>query len=640
MMSNGNELSEERSSPEMIISSDDTNTSKSSDSSPNSDMSNLSQDGSALGMVARTQDETAATPESPLISGTTSKSYNVKLAELLPREIPPATLMAVDCFEKLVTTAVTEKIKLYCSQEAKVSAVIVDLSFPKSYADLLKNNRSLIAVIIKQIFTFIETTAESRLILPEVGIDTLLYLCTQENILKDITQCTSIQVHFSAESWDEIQNNIREVISYLTMRVSPTSINCIPSKNLPFKTSRNHIRNLRDQLITLSSEFAGIQHLTYGDHIIIGENNNLDPDSSNGDTPPRKKIKKRTKLKLLSVPGNRIKNSLFTFDSLQCHLQGEPIAAYSYWQLEKVHKNGNTGVGTTVAIVDSGIDPAHPSFENKGNIKFFEDYSGDPNLNPDAISHGTLCAGIACGNHCPQNPECPQGVAPGAKLAIYKIVLNGESHGTARWHSVLKALEDINGRSDIDVVSLSLGSLQFIPEIAHAITTLVNKNIIVVCAASNHGYKFSQPICYPARLGHTLCIGSHGLHGKPSSFSPVGQQIDFLAPGENIIGPASGSNSIKCDSGTSYATPAVAGLICLILGFIKQQCPGHLLHFKNQWVMKEILREISISPGKHSDDSGFGALNPLRFFEQPGRVLDSVLTDVIVRPNDLNSIQS
>ena len=453
----------EESSPEMIISS--PNDSKSSDSSPNSDTSNLSQDGSVLGMLARTQD--VGTTSS---SGTTSMSYNVKLTDLLPREIPPATLLAVDDFEKLLTTTVTEKIQLYRSQEhrlkdAKVSATIVDFSFPKSYADPLKNNRSLIATIIKQIFTFIETTTESRLILPEVGIDTLLYLCTQKNILEDVTQCTSIEVHFSAESWVEIQNNIREVISYFKC-VSPTSVDCIPSKNLPFKTSRNRIRNLK-----LISEFAGIEHLTYDGHNIIGENNNLDhPDSSNGESlsPPRKKIKK-PKLKLISVPGKSIKNSLFTFDSLQCgHLQndtGEPFAAYSYWQLGKVHESGNTGVGTTVAIVDSGIDPAHPSF-NKGNIRYFEDYSGDPNINTSAnTNHGTLCAGIVGGNHSPQYPECPRGVAPGTKLAIYKIISTGER--SAMWYSIYQALEHIIGRQDIiDVVSLSLGSLQFIPEIA------------------------------------------------------------------------------------------------------------------------------------------------------------------------------
>ena len=271
-------------------------------------------------------------------------------------------------------------------------------------------------------------------------------------------------------------------------------------------------------------------------------------------------------------------------------------------------------------------------------------------LNPVAADHGTLCAGIACGTTFPYlhntavdsyedgNDFFPSGVAPDAKLIVCKTLRHGED--SAQWNTVLNALQWIKNKSDegadIDVVSMSLGSLQFIPEIAKAITELVNINIIVVCAASNLGYKYSQPISFPARLGHVLCIGSHGSHGKPSSFSPVGQQIDFLAPGENIIGPSNAqyNHHLTTDSGTSFATPAIAGLICLILSYIKSHKYNYLNYFKNHWVMKEILREISTSPGRHSDDMGFGALNPLQFFQQPERVLNSILNGVIFCEND------
>ena len=50
--------------------------------------------------------------------------------------------------------------------------------------------------------------------------------------------------------------------------------------------------------------------------------------------------------------------------------------------------------------------------------------------------------------------------------------------------------------------------------------------------------------------------------------------------------------------------------------------------------MKEILREISASPGRHSDDMGFGALNPLQFFQQPDRVLNSILNEVVFNQSD------
>ena len=172
-----------------------------------------------------------------------------------------------------------------------------------------------------------------------------------------------------------------------------------------------------------------------------------------------------------------------------------------------------------------------------------------------------------------------------------------------------------------------MGSLTFSEDVAAAINFLIQKRTIVVCAASNHGHKFSQPICYPARLGNVLCIGSHGLHGKPSPFSPVGQEIDFLAPGEDVWGPYSTSinplmnHTIKKDSGTSYAAPAVTGLICLILQYIKWYHPNSRC---NHWVMKEILHKISTCPGHHTEDKGYGALNPMVFFRNPNCVIQSI----------------
>ena len=600
-------------------------------------------------------------------------NYKVRLDCLLPKKIPEGTLHAVDSLKQMLITTVEKKIQLYRNHQlkGKVNAAVVDLTFPLLYADTLKNDRSLVAAIVKPIFTVIEDVTE--LILPEVGIDVLHYLLgPEENMLQAVGMCTSIAIHFCAKNSEEIKEHLPPVIEHL-LKLSPTSIDCSPKgnavtyfehKSKPFTQLKKH---LSDLLKPQTSDSTAISFKYYGHvtHVISkGEKNakrklkNQDPSSAASPGPPNKKPKQAEKktpkskekvVKFELISGQK-EMTFFTFDSLEPQLRSTDtgqFTAYSYWQLDKVHRY-HTGKETTIAIIDGGIDASHPAF-NRGNILYFKDYSGNINLNPAAISHGTLCAGIAGGDKFqytdpqseqPLNPVeclCPPGVAPDAKLEIYKIIEFGESK--AIWTSVFQALQEIDRRSkNIDVVCMSLGMLQFVPEIAHAITTLVNKNIIVVCAASNLGYRFSQPICYPARLGHTLCIGSHGHHGKPSAFSPVGQQIDFLAPGENIIGPSSAllNHSVQYNSGTSFAAPAVAGLICLILGYIRERHPNDLHHFKNQWVMKEILREISTSPGRHSDDLGFGALNPLRFFEQPDRVLVTINTDVITRPNDYN----
>ena len=584
---------------------------------------------------------------------------SVKLNVLLPKKIHQCILRAFDKLQQMLVTRIEKYIQLYqATSNGKANATLVDLTFPKSYADTLQNNESLVVAMFKPIFSVIESISE--LVLPEITIKTLCHILGS-GIFQKGTKCSNIKVYFTKSCCEEILELLPQVIEYL-VHLSPAIIECFSDDEMPLakfhKSNKAYYEKLVD--ILKSNGESAIIELKFNSCTIIKnirrKRSRLDNTSSQSKNPKlrsvRKKPQKIPKYNLINVPEESIDNTLFTFDSLQLQPvidTNDPFTAYSYWQLKKIHKiNGSTGAGTTVAIIDSGIDPFHPAF----NSKFNKESDNIQNLTDDgclynvANSHGTLCAGIAAGSgfSCmaindsefamEQNIAFPPGVAPAAQLMIYKVFSFGELE--ARCECVLDALKDIYTRSDIDVVSLSLGSLKSFPQIRDAINDLMKKRIIVVCAASNHGHKYSQPISYPARLGNLLCIGSHGPNGKPSDFSPVGQEIDFLAPGENIVGPSSAiyNHSIESGSGTSYAAPAVAGLICLILGFIKHHYRDHLHHFKDQSAMKEILKKISTSPGKHSVYSGFGALNPLQFFKQSDHVLDSVLTDVILRPYD------
>ena len=351
------------------------------------------------------------------------------------------------------------------------------------------------------------------------------------------------------------------------------------------------------------------------------------------------------KISLPAAPQNVHKTTnktVYTFD--QCY-QGPQLGgqysiftAYDFWDISHIHEMGITGKGITVAVVDSGLDYSHPAFSLKENIEF-KDCTGSFLGTNDTNGHGTMCAGIICGDafEYSKNPDSytendkpstfPPGIAHKVNLVVYKVF----SGYYASNEAICAALQDIEKRGDIDVVSLSLGSLAFALPIAKAVSNLVSKDVIVVCAASNEGNRYIQPIAFPARLGHVLCIGSHDEHGKTSRFSPIGQQIDFLVPGEEITAPCSTyyHHYIEKNNGTSFAAPAVAGLICLILNYIKEYHPNVLHHFKCHWVMKELLREISTSPGRPTDDQGFGALDPRRFFKQPVRFVEYIMLEVV-----------
>ncbi len=570
---------------------------------------------------------------------------------LLPNRIHETVLQAPDKLSEMLEKTVKSKIQLVTcyinSEECRLPIKTCDLTFPESYACKLINDRSLIETIIGPLCQKILNI--QYLILPELSVQTLQYLIIEKQLFRGINQSDTIEIPFTATTALEIEETLPPIITTLITDLKPSFIECKPNQTASTQIDIKKVNKLKKLLKSTVPVSISLKY--NGSTIQKGEKNSESrkrSGSSHGGTSKKTKTKENTSqsskanklLKFNPVP--MVNNPLYTFDCFQPHIDvvDQSFTAYTYWQLDKVHIKQITGLGTTIAIIDSGIDSSHPAFP-KGQIIHFEDFAKNE-LNPVGVSHGTLCAGIACGNKfqylkstaetCYADP----GVAPDCKLIICKTMCCGEE--TAQWESVLKALEwIIQMEIHIDVVSMSLGSLWFQPEIADAITDLVRKKIIVVCAASNSGYKYSQPISYPARLGHVLCIGSHGVHGKPSPFSPVGQEIDFLAPGEMVTGPSSEvyNHSVITNSGTSFATPAVAGLICLILSYIKSYVnKKYLYSLSNPWVIKEILREISTSPGRHSDDMGFGALCPLQFFNQPERALHSIwnrlqLTEVV-----------
>lgn len=328
------------------------------------------------------------------------------------------------------------------------------------------------------------------------------------------------------------------------------------------------------------------------------------------------------------------------------------------WNLDNLHESGIDGTGTTIAVLDSGINYAHPAF--KGKIiaikNFVEEDIDNIDSAIDSDGHGTHCAGIAAGSshfypvnvHDPTSRciRVPAGVAPGAKLVVCKVVKT--SSGDVDSNAFLASLkwlkeQHVSGVLKIDVISISLASTYHSRERAMILSDLSALGVIVVCCASNVGRLRLQPISFPARLGHVLCIGAHDQNGKPTSFSPVGRELDFLSPGEDLWGPGPGTVgpfAMDCSSGTSCATPAVAGLICLVLQAVSNICESDreqyvigdkslIEHVHNVWVMREVLKEMSSSPGHHSEEMGYGTLNPYRVLDRSHEEIMRIINEIV-----------
>ena len=292
------------------------------------------------------------------------------------------------------------------------------------------------------------------------------------------------------------------------------------------------------------------------------------------------------------------------------------------------------GTGTMIAILDSGINLSHEAFTNKISpaSKSFTEVIPSDDIN-DMLGHGTQCAGLACGAPVRVFQNSTdfvefKGIAPNAKVLVCKVVPDGKVE--ADLDAVCRALEYIieyNKQCNtvdarVVVASLSFGMSFFNRMLSKKIQEVIYNDIVVVCAASNDGRRKRQSIVYPARLGHVLCIGSCNSHCKPSPFTPVGREIDFLAPGEDIWAPTVGvPNTYASVSGTSFAAPLVGGVICQIVQdlkkiFLEFETPELLDHLINVWGMRELLKHMSVVQGTHDEERGFGALEPMEYFEK------------------------
>lgn len=312
--------------------------------------------------------------------------------------------------------------------------------------------------------------------------------------------------------------------------------------------------------------------------------------------------------------------------------------------------NKPTGRGTTVAILDSGINTSHVAFQNRispESRSFVEDSI------EDIIGHGTQCAGLICGATCSLNINGVnyqiQGVAPDAKVVMCKVtkVLPDGTYG-ADIDACIQALDHIlkyNKRfsnvgcvadgvaNRVSVVSMSFGMPKFHRGLAMKLQEVVSDDIIVVCAGSNDGATDTQPIAYPARLGHVLCISSCHSGGRNSIFSPRGRELDFLAPGENVWAPTiGGSCEYRACTGTSFAAPLVAGVVCqLVEDLVALSSPYSIdaLLIHNVWGMRELLKSMSTIQGVHKEDEGYGVLKPMKYFKKKTEEKKALFLEIV-----------
>lgn len=250
----------------------------------------------------------------------------------------------------------------------------------------------------------------------------------------------------------------------------------------------------------------------------------------------------------------------------------------------------NQGEGVTIAILDTGI-ATHPDLDSR--LIHFVDFVNGKQKPYDDNGHGTHCAGCAGSSGKSSNGRF-RGIAPKAKLIGIKVLgKQGESNISDVIRGIYWCIQN-KAKYNIRVISLSLGStgelaytedpLCLMAEFAH------RAGIVVVAAAGNAGPAL-QTISSPGNHPAVITVGATNdqrtitsVDDQIAAFSSRGPthdgytKPDLVAPGTNIISLRSESSFLDASlasnrvnqhyfalSGTSMATPIVAGVAALLL---------------------------------------------------------------------------
>jgi prepilin-type N-terminal cleavage/methylation domain-containing protein len=227
-----------------------------------------------------------------------------------------------------------------------------------------------------------------------------------------------------------------------------------------------------------------------------------------------------------------------------------------------------------VAIMDTGIDSSHPDLNVVLSMSFV---AGVPN-GQDQFGHGTHCAGIAGA----KGVAGVFGVFPGVPLWSLRVFDNGTPEPGASDADIISALDFLaQNVAQVSVCNMSLGGKGIDEALNDAVSMCVNAGVVMCVAAGNDNADTAD--YSPATAVGAICVGAlcdtDGLPGGKgpagsfgdsddtfTSFSNWGPVVALLGPGEDILSTipvAQGSYGLK--SGTSMATPHVAGLSALVL---------------------------------------------------------------------------
>lgn len=272
------------------------------------------------------------------------------------------------------------------------------------------------------------------------------------------------------------------------------------------------------------------------------------------------------------------------------------------WQLELLRARTawriSTGAGVVVAVIDSGVDGAHPDLA--GRVLPGLDLVGPSGAaGPDPVGHGTTVAGLIAGRR--DDGRGVVGLAPDARILPVRV-LDAEN----RYDDALIVAKGVRWAVDngARVINLSLGGSSASPALAAALDYAFARDVVVVACTGNVSTSTTSTVWYPAREPGVVAVS--GLDRDSENLwsgAITGRQTVLTAPATGLVGARSPKGYWRVQ-GTSFGTPLVAATAALLRARYPEMPAGDVIN-------RMLVTARDIGAAGRDDRFGYGLVDPV-----------------------------
>jgi len=253
---------------------------------------------------------------------------------------------------------------------------------------------------------------------------------------------------------------------------------------------------------------------------------------------------------------------------------------FNYTEYGSCHTNPEVEIETVV--VDTGVESSHIEFGENRPV-FLENFSGD-NINYDCNSHGTFCSSLIGGK--------TRGVCKDSKLFAVKVL---SCDGSGTMSGVIEGIMYVYNRHVSSkntklrtIMSMSLGGPK-----SNALNKVIDKmisdsNTFYIVVASGNSMEDACETS-PASSKSVFTVNAMDQYDSRAYFSNFGKCTDIYSPGVNIDGAVL-DNSYAIESGTSFSTPILAG----IMNHVLDQYPDLNMKQLKEKILSDATKDVII----------------------------------------------